>query len=136
MAQLDEREAALNAREEGLNDRQADLDARQSELDGRSASLDAREQEVRGSEELKRRSTIPGDGTFLVGEEIIPGRYRSPGPSSGSLFCYHARLSSVSAAGIEGIIENDNSQGPVVVDVKAGDEALEVSRCRPFEKVG
>lgn len=67
---------------------------------------------------------IPGDGTFLVGEDIDPGTYRTDGGE----FCYWARLSDTSGE-LESIITNGSAQGPTTVTVSASDAAFETSGC-------
>ena len=67
------------------------------------------------------------DGTFRVGEEIIPGTYVAPGMSDRA--CYWARLSGFSGA-IEDIIENGVSGGgQVIVEIKATDVGFEPQAC-------
>jgi hypothetical protein len=74
-------------------------------------------------------TTIPGDGTFLVGTDIKPGTYRSPMPESGN--CYWARMSDV-GDDLGGIIANDNSAGPSVVTIRATDKAFTTTGCEPW----
>ena len=69
---------------------------------------------------------IPGDGTFLVGEDIQPGTYQTDG--GGEFGCYWARLSDTSGE-FEGIIANGNPQGPTTVTISASDAAFETSGC-------
>ena len=75
------------------------------------------------------RNSFPGEGTFVVGEDIDPGVYRadaSPG-------CYWARLNSLDTSDI---IDNNNADGPVVIEVLATDRAVTVNRCAEFKKAG
>lgn len=65
--------------------------------------------------------TTFSDGTYIVGEDIMPGTYRSDGTSG-----YWARLSNTEG-GINGIIANDNIHGPSVVTIKKTDKAFETS---------
>jgi hypothetical protein len=60
---------------------------------------------------------------------VRPGTYRaaaSPG-------CYWARLSSLDTSDI---IDNDNADGPVVVQVLPSDKAFQTTRCASFHKIG
>ncbi len=85
--------------------------------------------EVDGVQDQIARNTVPGDGTYVVGEDIDPGTYRadaSPG-------CYWARLRSLDTSDI---IDNDNADGPVVIEVLPSDRALELSGCADFKKQG
>lgn len=75
------------------------------------------------------KSTVPGDGTFLVGADIAPGVYSAAAQSG----CYWARLSSLDTSDI---IDNGNPDGPVVIEVLASDRALELSGCAEFTKSG
>lgn len=59
-------------------------------------------------------------GTYEVGLDIQPGRYRSPGGDG----CYWARLDD----GQE-IIDNNLSDGPTVFDVAESDAFVELNRC-------
>jgi hypothetical protein len=59
-------------------------------------------------------------GTYEVGVDIQPGRYRSPGGDG----CYWARLD-----GGQEIIDNNLSDGPTVFDVAESDVFVELSRC-------
>lgn len=87
----------------------------------------AREAAVAASEVRVAEGTIPGNGMFLVGAQVQPGRYQSPGGTG----CYWARLDEAGE-----IIDNNLGDGPSLVTVQSGDSALEVSRCQPFVKVG
>jgi len=61
-----------------------------------------------------------GEGTYEVGVDIAPGKYRSPGGDS----CYWARLDANQET-----IDNDLSSGPTVFTVRDGDGYVELSRC-------
>lgn len=60
-----------------------------------------------------------GEGIYVVGKDIKPGRYHTGG---GSL-CYWARLSSLNTSDI---IDNSNITGPQTIEVGSGDAALEI----------
>lgn len=61
-----------------------------------------------------------GEGTYEVGVDIQPGRYRSPGGDN----CYWARLDDS-----QDILDNNISSGPNVFDVRESDGFIELSRC-------
>lgn len=61
------------------------------------------------------------DGTYEVGVDIQPGKYKSPGGDS----CYWARL----AKDQEDILDNDLTDGPTTFTVKPTDGFVELSRC-------
>lgn len=77
--------------------------------------------------------SIKGDGTFIVGEDIAPGTYRSPPPSSGT--CYWGRLKDL-GSGSNSIIATSNTSGPSLLRVAATDFAVETKRCEPFKRIG
>ncbi|MCJ0872079.1 hypothetical protein [Streptomyces sp. AP-93] len=79
---------------------------------------------------------FPGDGTFLVGQDIQPGTYRTTGPQDDELpNCYWARLRNTSG-GLSGIIANDNAQGQAVVTITPTDKAFQTNGCQTWKKVG
>lgn len=76
---------------------------------------------------------IPGDGTFLVGEEVEPGTYRSAGPTGE--VCYWARLKGTTGDGDE-IIANSTSKGQSTVTVLASDKAFQSDGCQAWKRIG
>lgn len=92
-------------------------------------TLSRLQDEVSGVRRTIADNTIQGTGTFLVGSDIQPGEYRaaaSPG-------CYWARLSSLDTSDI---VDNDNADGPVVVEILPSDKAFQASGCASFHKIG
>ena len=72
--------------------------------------------------------TSLSEGTYEVGTgdgQIAPGKYKSPGPPSGSQ-CYYARLSSDTTTDI---IANDLKQGPMTMTVQSSDKYVEINGC-------
>ncbi|MBA3802867.1 MAG: hypothetical protein H0X22_08175, partial [Acidimicrobiia bacterium] len=65
-----------------------------------------------------------GEGTQLVGDDIKPGTYITPGTDG----CYWERLSGLGGS-TEEIIVNDFSSGPRIVSILPGDVAFNSSRC-------
>lgn len=99
-----------------------------SALNRRKAELDRREAKITGLERTADRNSFDGEGTYVVGTDIKPGTYRaaaSPG-------CYWARLASLDTSNI---IDNDNADGPVVLQVLPSDKAVTVTRCGEFRWV-
>jgi hypothetical protein len=84
---------------------------------------------VSSLERTAARNTIPGDGIFAVGSDIEPATYKSSGMSG----CYWSRLSTLDTWDI---IDNGNTDGPVVLQVLSSDAAVELSGCADFRKVG
>jgi hypothetical protein len=66
-----------------------------------------------------------GDGTNIIGTDILPGTYRT---REGSASCYWARLKGFGGT-IDDIIANANTNGPAVVTVAASDKGFEATRC-------
>jgi hypothetical protein len=71
------------------------------------------------------KSVIGTDGTYLVGTDIQPGMYRTPGGSA----CYWARLRSLDTSDI---IDNNNSTGPQVIEILPTDRAFKTSNCQTW----
>jgi hypothetical protein len=74
-----------------------------------------------------------GEGTWMVGEQIAPGRYRSSGPEADGN-CYWARLKGL-GGNFRDIAANDNQSGPTVVDISPSDRAFESSGCGTWAQV-
>ncbi len=129
-------EAAVAADRAAVEKARADAEAAAKNtadaLSAREASLDQREAAVKDLEAEARANEFEGDGIYRVGTDIKPGIYKSDGTSS----CYYARLRSLTAEGIEGIITNDNVTGPVVIHVRPTDVGLKADSCGTFRKVG
>jgi TolA-binding protein len=108
-------------------------DASQARKDARreEKKLARLKDQVSGVQQQIADNTIPGDGTFVVGKDIQPGTYKSEGQDS----CYWARLAGL-GGGLDDIIANDNTSGPVTIEVSPGDRALELSGCAEFVRQG
>ena len=70
------------------------IDRQQQDMDRRAAELDEREAAIATSEAIAAESTFSGDGTFLVGQEIMPGTWRSQGSEDPTLLPLHRAASS------------------------------------------
>jgi hypothetical protein len=68
---------------------------------------------------------IPGEGTFIVGSDVEPGRYLSAG---GTVSCYWARLSDVEG-GVGSTITTGTPKGSTTVTIKKSDAAFETTGC-------
>ncbi len=75
-------------------------------------------------------ATFEGDGTYEVGVDIKPGKYKSTGGEG----CYWARLKNLDG-GFEAIIANNLSDGPQTVTIKKTDKGFETSNCAAWRKV-
>lgn len=71
------------------------------------------------------------DGTYEVGVDIEPGKYKSSGTTGYG--CYYARLKANDGS-LGDIIQNNNSQGPSVVTIKESDSYFETTGCAPWVK--
>jgi hypothetical protein len=79
----------------------------------------------------KPKAGFPGDGVFIVGEDIQPGRYRTTAANSGN--CYWARLADLDGD-LDSIVANANTSGPTVVNIAKSDVAFESSGCNDWTK--
>jgi hypothetical protein len=82
-----------------------------------------------GQVSAARASSFRGTGTYLVGADVQPGTYRAAATPG----CYWARLATLDTTDI---IDNDNADGPVVVQLAASDKAFEVNGCGTFHRIG
>ncbi|MFI6681852.1 hypothetical protein [Kribbella sp. NPDC050470] len=76
-------------------------------------------------------AAITEDGTYEVGVDIKPGKYKSAGGDS----CYWARLKNLDGD-LDAIIANNISDGPQTVVIKKTDKGFETNRCGTWTKVG
>ena len=67
-----------------------------------------------------------GPGTYEVGTEIEPGKYKTPGPEGSFPLCYWARLRNTNGD-FDSIITNGNAQGPTTITISTSDAAFETS---------
>ena len=119
---------------QSLNTESTQLGQREAAVKAREDAVGKRESAVSVAEQGLQATAFSGDGTYLVGHDILPGTYQSPGTEDGAGECYYARLSSTNTTDI---IDNNGVQnGPNIVTVSPGDVALEVSGCQPFKKIG
>lgn len=78
-----------------------------------------------------------GDGTYEVGGgdgQVPAGKYKGTVPAD-SFGCYYARLKDTSG-GVDAIIANDvaNKGEPVIVTIRAGDNAFNTAGCGTWAK--
>lgn len=87
---------------------------------------------------------LPGDGVFLVGDDVAPGTYRTEGPSN-PLILVFGRVSELStcswlmhgttAASSEDIVNSNTSMGPMYVTIPATVAAFETRNCKLWMRV-
>lgn len=100
-----------------LNRQQAQQRARLARITGQADSAQTQ----------AAKNTISGTGTYIVGSDIQPGTYRAAAQPG----CYWARLSSLNTSDI---IDNDNADGPVVVQIQGSDKAFKANGCADFHR--
>jgi len=77
-----------------------------------------------------------GDGTFVVGDDIQAGTYRSAGPQGGLIsFCSWERLSGTSGE-VGDVIAANATKGRTTVTIAATDKAFTTTGCKSRQKVG
>lgn len=72
------------------------------------------------------------DGTYEVGAEITPGKYKSAGTRPGEFRCYWARLKGDDE--IRDLITNHLDDGPTTVVIKASDKYFKTQGCVEWVK--
>ena len=121
--------ATLAGIRQNISDARGRLRNVRSEQSQARSRLSKLQGEVSGARRQAARNTFAGTGTFIVGTDVAPGTYRAQ-TSSG---CYWARLASLDTSNIN---DNDNADGPVVIQILPSDKAIQVSDCGDFHKVG
>lgn len=74
-----------------------------------------------------------GNGTFEVGADIKPGKYKTPGPEGDIPLCSFMRLKGFSGE-FKDIIAVENSQGPAVVKITPTDKGFFSQGCQRWVK--
>jgi hypothetical protein len=81
-------------------------------------------------------ATSFGDGTYVVGTDIVPGTYKTSGPAPGGIdICYWSRLKDTTG-NFDTIIANDVGKGPTTATISRSDGAFKTSGCNTWQKVG
>jgi hypothetical protein len=81
--------------------------------------------------------TTFGDGTWVVGEDIAPGRYRSAGAREGMFeYCQITTHSDLDGESAFMAWENGNAGDPVRVNISGKVKSVKATGCEDFEKVG
>ncbi|MBK6770309.1 MAG: hypothetical protein IPG72_15130 [Ardenticatenales bacterium] len=75
-------------------------------------------------------ATTFGPGTYWVGRDIQPGRYRNEGGGA----CYYVRLANFRGE-FDAIIANENTEGQAIVDIAASDAGFSSQRCGTWSKI-
>jgi hypothetical protein len=74
-----------------------------------------------------------GNGTVLVGTQVVPGTYRAPAPMYGTS-CYWERLHNL-PGGKAVIATGYATTGPAVIKVAPSDYEVETSGCPTFHRI-
>lgn len=73
------------------------------------------------------------DGQYIVGDEVAPGRYKSPGAQSGIFDLCSVTTRSANGDVLEWKTGNEGDQVLITVSEKA--DTIEIHGCEPFQKV-
>lgn len=79
-------------------------------------------------------SSVVADGTYVVGQDVAPGLYRSAGGRGGN-FCvwfHHAGIGNGNADAYDG----GSSRGQTFTRILANEGSFETDYCQPWERVG
>jgi hypothetical protein len=85
-------------------------------------------------------ATTVGNGNYLVGSEMPPGTYRSPGPDGswptyGDHICWWTRWRDASHDPGSSLAIGTSNAGPGLVTIKPTDGTFESRGCQPWTKV-
>jgi hypothetical protein len=120
-----ERDAAL-ADLAGAEQTIKELQRRVRELQGQNKRLEEKANKAAPG----ARETM-GDGTWRVGEEVVPGTYRAPGGGN----CYWERLSNF-AGDLGGIIANGFADRNPTVTIGSSDVGFSTDGCGTWTRIG
>lgn len=82
------------------------------------------------AEPPEAEAAIVDDGTYEIGSDVKPGKYKSTGSDT----CYWARLKNTDGD-LDSIITNHLGSGAQVVTIKKSDKAFETTGCGEWRKV-
>lgn len=91
-----------------------------------------------GTAAAEPATTMPGDGLYLVGVDILPGTWEAPGTPDQQYGCDWRRLWKLAGdnSDPEFIIANDFTRvTPVRAEIKATDVAFKTTNCGPWRMV-
>lgn len=106
-----------------------ELSKLRAELDARAQQLDAREAALAPKEAAAQAGTIPGDGVYVVGQDVPPGSYATAGPAGAGRDCYYAIKDGVGSDA--DILDNNATKGAGRVTLKTG-QVFESRRCQDW----
>ena len=120
----------VDTAKDDLASAKSDLSDERAKVRSERRKLERLKGQVNGVRTEIAKNSFDGEGMYVVGEDVSPGTYRASGTGDN---CYWARLSSLST---DDIIDNNNTTGPVVLQVQPSDKAIQVSGCGEFHKAG
>lgn len=112
-----------------LDDRENALEDQKAELDDKATDLDAREEKVNAAEKKAKADTIDGDGNYEVGNDIKAGKWKNADADD---MCYWSINSDSNGSDI---VANHNGGGPQTLTVRNG-QYLELQDCGTWKKIG
>ncbi|WP_418002173.1 hypothetical protein ACNO8X_18430 [Mycobacterium sp. PDNC021] len=77
------------------------------------------------------KTSIDGDGLFIVGKDIAPGTYATAGPV-GDKRCYWRRMNNADPHAKNNVIDSAMTAKPQVVLIDVTDKAFKTSGCQPW----
>jgi hypothetical protein len=84
---------------------------------------------------LVNLATAFGDGTYVVGIDIVPGAYATTGPAAGGIgTCSWSRLKDTSG-NVDSIITSDVQRGPTTVTITNTDGVFNTAGCTTWQEV-
>jgi hypothetical protein len=125
---LPQEQASLKAAQDQLASDQAGLATAEQSVAEREKAVEKREKAVKKIEGTIAANTIPGDGTYRVGDDMSPGTYKSVDNEE----CYWQLSSDANG---NDIIANNNVDGQAIISARAG-EYFESQDCSDWHKIG
>lgn len=80
-------------------------------------------------------ATAFGEGTYVVGKDIVAGTYHTPGLAPGGIGCSWERLKDTTGDSTS-LITVGYTHGPATVTISSRDGAFETSGCDTWRKTG
>ena len=82
--------------------------------------------------------TVWGDGLWIVGVDIEPGIYRSPGAKKGFFELCMVTLRKGASSNVESVEFPimASADEPIVIEVTADTKAVDINGCEPLTKIG
>lgn len=127
---IEARDRAIEERDDAIAEAEDVRDVAAKKRDKLQAwedRLKKREKKVSKAEEIEAQSRFPGDGVYIVGQDMLAGTYRT----AGKFNCYYAFMSDTSASAE--IVDNQLTNGSAIVTLSDG-QVFETSGCAEWVK--